>query len=118
MKDNKLILVDGIRHLTYNLDDRLIWEVGRGSDGNVDINLHAMTVSRKHGRFQNIDGVWFYIDYYGKNGTVYNGRHLEAGINGCIKPVLLEDGDILIFGGGNETAENAKTAWCRFSTGV
>ena len=33
--------------------------------------------SRKHGRFENMDGIWFYLDNNGKNGTVYNDKHID-----------------------------------------
>ena len=55
---NQLIVIENGQLSTYTLDDRLVWEVGRASKDNLpDIRLHSETVSRKHGKFQNIDGI-------------------------------------------------------------
>ena len=71
-RENTLIVIENGQLTSYDLDNRLIWEVGRPSKDNLpDIKLHSLTVSRKHGRFQNIDGMWFYLDKNGKNGTVW-----------------------------------------------
>lgn len=116
-RSNNLIVIENGGLSTYLLDDRLVWEVGRPSKDNMpDIKLYSATVSRKHGRFQNMDGVWFYLDNNGKNGTVYNEKHIEAGLRGRVKPVMLEHGDIFIFGGGMEAVINSKTIWARYST--
>lgn len=114
---NNLILIENGQIISYALDDKNVWEIGRPSKNNIpDIKLHSATVSRKHGKFQNMDGVWFYIDHNGKNGTVYNHKHLRAGINGRIKPVMLNDGDTFVFGGGEEEVINCKTIWGLFVT--
>ena len=114
-KGNSLVLIENGRLTAYALDKRLVWEVGRPSKGNIpDIVLHSTTVSREHGRFQNIDGVWFYIDKKGKNGTVYNGKHVTPGLRGRIKPITLSNGDILIFGGGEEAVIDSRTIWALF----
>ena len=115
-KGNSLVVIENGQLTTYSLDDRQIWEVGRLSkDNRPDISLHSLTVSRHHGRFQNMEGTWFYLDKKGKNGTVYNGRHITPGIGGRIKPVILNHGDVLIFGGGEEAEINCKTIWSMFS---
>lgn len=114
---NNLIVIENGKLNTYLLDNKPVWEVGRASkDTNPDILCHTSTVSRKHGRFENMDGIWFYLDNNGKNGTVYNDKHIDPGRNGRIKPVMLSDGDVLIFGGGRETAINSRTIWSMFST--
>ena len=114
-KANNLIVIENGQLKVYPLDDKVEWEVGRSSPNNVpDIRFHSVTVSRKHGKFQNMDGMWFYIDYNGKNGTVYNHRHLEKGLRGNVKPVPLGDGDVFVFGGGREEVINHKTVWCMF----
>ena len=116
-KSNNLIVIENGQLTTYPLDDKNIWELGRPSKNNIpDIKLHAATVSRKHGKFQNMDGVWFYLDYNGKNGTVYNDKHIQVGLNGRIKPIILSDGDIFVFGGGEEAVINYKTIWAMFVT--
>ena len=115
-KENNLIVIENGQIRSYLLDDKLVWDVGRASKDNMpDIRLHSITVSRQHGRFQNIDGMWFYLDKNGKNGTVYNGKHITAGIRGRIKPITLNDGDILIFGGGEQPVINSRTIWAMFS---
>lgn len=115
-KGNCLIVIENGQLTTYALDDKVIWEVGRPSKDNIpDIKLHSTTVSRQHGRFQNMDGVWFYVDGLGKNGTVYNGKHITLGLRGMIKPITMNNGDVLIFGGGEEAVINSKTIWAMFS---
>ena len=115
-KGNSLVVIENGQLTTYSLDDRVTWEVGRPSKENIpDIKLHSATVSRKHGRFQNMDGVWFYVDGLGKNGTVYNGKHVTPGLRGKVKPITLNNGDVLIFGGGEEAIINSKTIWTLFS---
>jgi pSer/pThr/pTyr-binding forkhead associated (FHA) protein len=116
MHGNRLIVIENGQLLSYTLDDKLVWDVGRASRGNMpDIRLHSATVSRQHGRFQNIDGMWFYYDKNGKNGTVYNGTHMKPGIRGRVRPVPLKDKDILIFGGGEEAVIDSRTIWALFT---
>ena len=62
-----------------------------------------------------MDGIWFYVDRMGKNGTVYNGKHVTPGLRGRVKPITLNNGDILIFGGGENPVINSKTIWAMFS---
>ncbi len=116
-KENHLIIIENGKLTSYALDDRNIWELGRPTKyNNPDIRLHSLTVSRRHGKFQNLDGVWFYLDYNGKNGTVYNRKHIGPGLNGRVKPVMLEDGDVFVFGGGEEAVINGRTIWGLFTT--
>lgn len=118
-KGNSLVVIENGQLTTYLLDDKLVWEIGRPSEGNFpDIRLHSTTVSRKHGRLQNMDGMWFYLDRNGKNGTVYNGKHVTAGLRGRTKPISLKNGDILVFGGGENAVINTKTIWAMFSEKV
>lgn len=112
---NHLIVIENGKRTVYRLDDKAAWEVGRPSPLNApDIRLYAATVSREHGRFQNIDGVWFYLDYNKKNGTAYNGKKITAGLNGRVKPVLLSDGDILTFGGGTDMTPRDGNVWAMY----
>lgn len=113
---NSLIVIENGILTTYELDNKNTWELGRTSKDNVpDIRLHTLTVSRKHGTFQNTDGVWFYLDHNGKNGTVYNGNHIDPGLKGRVRPVMLSDGDVFVFGGSKEEAViNGKTVWAMF----
>lgn len=115
-KGNSLVVIENGQLTTYSLDDKVMWEVGRISkESSPDIKLHSTTVSRKHGRFQNMDGIWFYVDGLGKNGTVYNGKHVTPGLRGKAKPITLNNGDVLIFGGGEKAIINSKTIWTLFS---
>ncbi len=111
-KANNLILIENGLISVYALDDRLTWELGRPSKDNVpDIKLHSATISRKHGRFENMDGIWFYLDNNGKNGTVYNHKHIEPGLKGRKRPLMLNNGDTFVFGGGEKEVINHKTVW-------
>lgn len=115
-KKNSLIVIENGQLNTYDLDNKLIWNVGRPSkDNRPDIKLRSVTASRRHGSLQNIDGMWFYLDKNGKNGTVYNGKHITTGIGGRVKPITLKNGDVMIFGGGEEAVINSKTIWALFS---
>lgn len=115
-KGNSLIVIENGQLTTYSLDDRVEWKVGRASKENIpDIILHSSTVSRQHGCFKNMDGIWFYVDGNGKNGTVYNGKYVTPGIRGRVKPITMNNGDILIFGGDKEPVINSKTVWTMFS---
>lgn len=114
---NNLIIIESGQLNTYALDDKRVWKIGRPCKNNsLDIKLYSMTISRQHGTFENMDGIWFYIDNYGKNGTVCNGKRMKSGLNGSIKPKLLEHGDIFVFGGGEEARINGQTVWALFST--
>lgn len=116
-KANIFIIIENGQLTLYPLDDKNAWEIGRPSKGNhPDIQLHSTTVSRKHGKFQNVDGVWFYLDYNGKNGTRYNQKPVNPGFGGRVKPVALNDGDVFIFGGGEEAVINRKTVWGLYIT--
>lgn len=115
---NRLVVIYEGQIAEYCLDDKTVWNVGRPSKDNFpDIEMCSATVSRKHGKFQNMNGVWFYVDNSGVNGTVYNGKHITKNSWGQIKPVLLNDGDIFIFGCGDEPVINADTVWAMFNTG-
>ena len=114
---NHLLVIEQGKTYIYNLDERPVWEVGRPSkDVAPDICLNVHTVSRRHGSFQNMDGNWFYIDRNGKNGTTCRGKKVGTGIGGRTKPVLLKDGDVLVFGGGEKGVVCDKTALAVFCT--
>ena len=112
-ENNNLVVIENGQLSVYELDGKLSWEIGRLSKQNKpDIGLHSLTISRKHGKFENMDGLWFYIDYQGKNGTVYNNRKVTGGIHGRVRPLMLKDGDVFVFG-GPVVSEN--TAWVLYS---
>lgn len=117
MKFYTLIVIENGKLRTYRLGDRESWVIGRPANGNVpDISLDVSTVSRMHGELKNMDGEWFYLDHNGKNGTVCNGKHIAPARNGKNRPIGLNDGDVLIFGGGETAAINSKTVWAMFSS--
>ncbi|MBE5916010.1 MAG: FHA domain-containing protein [Pseudobutyrivibrio ruminis] len=98
-QENLLLIEEDNHEYRICLDNRISWSLGRPSNENIpDIILNSRTVSRKHGKFQNMDGIWFYLDFNGKNGTIYNDKLLEPGINGRMKPIMLKNGDEFIFG--------------------
>lgn len=117
MINNLIVIYNGILE-TYFLDDKLSWNVGRLSkSSNPDIKLDSITVSRNHGKFENMDGIWFYIDNsHNKNGTFYNNKKIQIGLRGNVKPMMLSDGDVFIFGGGDKAVINSKTIWALFLT--
>ena len=83
-KENSLIIIENGQIKTYDLDNKTEWYLGRPSKNNIpDIKLHLNTVSRKHGKFQNIDGVWFYMDYNGKSGKKWTNQPPYAGKRRC-----------------------------------
>lgn len=112
---NQLVIIENGQLDAICLDDRNCWEVGRGSGGfRPDIRLHSPTVSRRHGRFQNMDGCWFYVDYAVKNRTFHNGRQLRKGLGGKSKPAMLRDGDVFVFGCADVPVINEKTVWALY----
>lgn len=114
--NNSLIVIENGQIRTCLLDDKRKWSIGRPSkDSKPDIKLYSSTVSRNHGSFVNTDGIWFYVDGNGKNGTVYNKKRITTGLNGRIKPVILSDGDVLVFGGGEQEVINSATVWTMFT---
>ncbi len=114
---NKLIVVSDGNLREYNLDEKSEWKVGRITPQRMpDIPFNTATVSREHGEFRNVEGVWFYIDAYAKNGTMHNNKYVKRGIGNRVKPILLNDGDIFIFGGGQKPVLNSKSAWAMFYT--
>lgn len=115
-RENNLIIIENGQISTFRLDDRTEWSIGRVNAVNMpDIRLHSPTVSRLHGRFRNMDGIWFYCDDQNKNGTVLNGHRIESGIGKRKKPYPLEDGDVLIFGGAERYLPNSRSVWTMFS---
>lgn len=113
--NNVIVIANGFANI-YELDDKNIWTVGRPTENdNSDIEIKVKTVSRKHGILKNIDGIWFYIDDDNKNGTTVNGKQVKTGMGGRKRPVMLSDGDTLIFGGRGEHVINEKTGWMYFT---
>lgn len=110
-KENHLVLIECGKLTNILLDNKNSWEFGRLAE---DIRVNSPTVSRQHGRFENIDGIWCYYDKKGKNGTAYNGKKIALGMNGRIKPIMLKHRDILIFGGSDRVILSDKIVWAIF----
>jgi len=105
---SKLIIIEQERLKVYRLDDKASWEIGRASkEGIPDIELITPTISRPHGVFKNKGGLWLYNDYCKLNGTTHNGIRLTVNNN----QKILEDGDILVFGGNGTSVVNSQTVW-------
>lgn len=114
---NQLIVIENGQLEVICLDDRSCWEIGRGSsEFRPDIRLHSPTVSRQHGKFQNMDGCWFYTDHNVKNSTFCNERQLRKGLRGKSRPVMLNNGDIFVFGCGENLVLNEKTIWAMYTS--
>jgi pSer/pThr/pTyr-binding forkhead associated (FHA) protein len=110
MSVNRFVTIEGGRIEVFDLDNRRCWYLGRPSPGNdPDIKFQSTMVSRKHGRLENVDGLWFYFDGYGRNGTLFNWKHLAPGIQGRSVPMMLEDGDCLVFGCGENSQITSKS---------
>lgn len=112
---NQLVIIENGQLEAICLDDRNSWEIGRGSsEFRPDIRLHSPTVSRRHGKFQNMDGCWFYTDDNVKNRTICNNRQLRKGLGGKSRPVMLRNGDVFLFGCGDTPVLNEKTVWALY----
>ena len=115
--ENNLIVIENGQLNIYLLDNQVVWEIGRMSKEHTpDIPMHATTISRRHGRFQNMDGIWFYMDENPKNGTIRNRKKLSSGLHGRVKPVMVSPGDVFVFGGGEDAVVSPATVWAFFRT--
>ena len=115
--ENNLIVIENGQLNIYLLDNQVVWEVGRMSKEHTpDIQMHATTIGRRHGRFQNMDGIWFYMDENPKNGTIRNQKKLSSGLHGRVKPVMVSPGDVFVFGGGEDAVVSPATVWAFFRT--
>ncbi|MCR5339008.1 MAG: FHA domain-containing protein [Lachnospiraceae bacterium] len=110
---HSLIVIEGFAIKTYYLEEKSVWEIGRlNSEAVPDIALHTPTVSRRHGVLRNMDGVWYYKDHNGKNGTFYNGRHLDGRKRSFTE---VKNGDVFIFGTAKAPVIDHQTVWAMFS---
>ena len=98
-KENTLLVIENGLTTLYSLDNRLEWNLGRTSTGNSpQVPLHLPTVSRKHGRFVNIDGYWFFFNESDERRTTYNGQYVKKAYAGRKRPIMLRDMDCLVYG--------------------
>lgn len=92
---NLIVLENGAVR-SFPLDGKSSWTIGRKNpESESDIELESKIVSRKHGRIQNVDGVWYYIECGSLNGTYFNGEKIKANENNEFDAVKLSSGDIL-----------------------
>lgn len=64
-----------------------------GRDDTCVLQIKDASVSRRHGRFEFVDGAWRYVDEGSQNGSFLNGLRLDAS-----KPVAVRAGDRLRLG--------------------
>lgn len=101
----------------YGLDSRNRWTLGRVTKQNTpDIPITSPIASRKHGEFIMIDGQWFYCDQGSLNGTLYNGAKIQSGLNRRVRPIMLENGDILRIDRNEANKTDPRGVWMLFST--
>lgn len=117
MSENKyLIIIENGEIRTVCLESRPNWTFGRISRTvEPDIGVNVKTVSREQGRFEYNDGIWFYIDSHSLNPTYLNYKKIMGGMAGRANPVMLNDGDVLIFGSGDSPAINKNTVWVLYT---
>ncbi len=91
-----LVILEGGSVRSFPLEGKQVWKIGRKNpESENDIELESKIVSRNHGRIQNIDGDWYYIESGSLNGTYYNGNKITANDNNDFDAVKLSNGDIL-----------------------
>lgn len=118
MNNNCLVVIEKDEITPYILDNKNLWRCGRPSpEGRPDIVLHSSAVSRKHGELRNIDGIWFYVDQNSKNGTIHNGKVIQEGLWHRKRPILLNNGDTLLFGQGEDTDVGERSVFAKYLIG-
>lgn len=101
----------------YDLESKPRWLMGRATSSNIpDIPLSSPIASRIHGEFVMIDNQWFYFDLKSRNGTLHNGTKIRSGMNGRIRPIMLENGDILQIDRSKTDRTDPRGIWMLFST--
>lgn len=107
----RLLITEGDKVRCVELDGRPRWTLGRETPDNIpDIPLSSPVAGRSQGQLLQVGSSWFYCDGGSINGTFYKGKRLGGGRN--IRPVMLEDGDILSVGPGGKAA----LVWLLFTT--
>lgn len=96
----KLFVIQGKAITSVDVSERML--VGRQTEqNNVDINLNAPFVSRKHGEFGKDDKGYYYTDTGSTNGTYHNGEKITAH-----NKKYLTDGDVLHIFSGQYNTDN------------
>lgn len=91
-----LVVLEAGTVRSFPLEGKQVWKIGRKNpESESDIELESKIVSRKHGRIQNVDGAWYYMEEGSLNGTYYNGEKIKMNDKGEFDGVKLTNGDIL-----------------------
>lgn len=107
----RLVITEENKVRCVELDSRPRWTLGRETPINVpDIPLYAAVVGRSQGQLIRVGGRWFFCDGGSINGTFYKGKRLGGSRN--VRPLMLENGDILSVGPGGKAAP----VWLLFTT--
>ncbi len=104
-----------IRLVKMNGDMRLGRE---DTDTHSDITLKSPIVSRNHGDFTYIDGIYYYKDNNSLNGTFLNGNKMEPFNERGTKSVALQDGDVLRIDRSTLNAPHSSAVELIFSTAL
>lgn len=113
---NLVVLEDGAVR-SFPLEMKKNWTIGRATpDTEQDIMLDSKIASRQHGKIQNIDGEWYYIELGSLNGTYFNGEKIKVGSQGKFDAVKLSNGDILRIDSEDLESPEERGVWMMFST--
>lgn len=97
-KSPRLIILQAGQVQQVALEEKEQWLIGRTCPQHTgaDIAVPSPIVSRQHGWFRKVEGVWYYCDNQKNlNGTYYNGQFLPRSHNDKPTAVELKDGDTL-----------------------
>ncbi len=100
---------------TFILDSRKQWSVGRETPVNIpDIVLYSEIAGRQQGQLVYVGEQWFWVNGESRNGTYYNEKKIHAEKNGSIRPVMLNNGDVLRIDSSDFSSPNG--VWILFTT--
>lgn len=115
----QLIILEDGKIQSYSLNEKNKWTVGRfNREYRPNITMHSEIVSRRHAVFFKEGVEWYYQDKGSVNGTWYNGRKLQAALDGKYRPVRLKNGDVLRIDSSNLDRPDDNGVWMLFSTEV
>ncbi len=107
----RLVITEGGEVRCVVLDGRPRWTLGRETPANrPDIPLYSAVAGRTQGELIRVGDSWFFCDGGSVNGTFCKGKRLGGGRT--VRPVMLEDGDVLSVGPGGRNAY----VWMLFTT--
>ncbi len=109
MRNDILLVIEDYAIKEYNLSDKEVWLIGRGTGENVaDIDLATTTISRKHGKLEKQGNIWIYSDLNSSNGSVYNGNAMLGRLDGTYASEVIHDNDMLVLGSSSPTITGRK----------